>query len=310
MNRKNEKYYLTEDELEVFETSFQYGNLKNANYVFVGMEEGLGRFGYQENLEGRLNFLTKHNHYVHYIDAEQDYRNGWYVTDIEDSPALLTAINSSLENRGIPISWEVDRKIYPTMRMQIRLAKLLETNMDFSTLDLFQSNTDYSSYPLHTKDGATAMFDWYPLPKRSKNDFPYIVSGKFDDLKSYYHYYDTQDTTRINIIKNMYDTLPLNISFVYVGIQRGKFKLQKHFEDVLGFQFAPYNTGLVPASFSTRMDPSQKPKPFSIGQRIRDDGHRQLAVMTPFWGMGQFGFDDINAMAAWVYEKQSQFNLA
>ncbi|MEN1985542.1 hypothetical protein [Paenibacillus hubeiensis] len=299
----NGKYILSEDEFHQFETFMQYGNLRDAKYVFVGMEEGLWRFNYDENLEGRLDFLSQHHEFVHYVDEKHGYEGGWYVTDTHSAPALLTAINGSLKKRGRPESWELDRKIDQTMRMQIRLAALLEANLDFSVLKYFTKNDDYSTYPLHKRDGETAMFDWYPLPKKSKTDFPYVVSGKFENSREYYNYYDNHATNRKQLIRNLYDHYPMNISIIYVGKDRGQFKLLKHYED-LGFEFHEYSTGTIPSGLD--LQPGNKPKMFMIGRRTRVDGHLQLAVMTPFLGMGQCSFDDINVIAAWLHLEQKK----
>ncbi|NHN33455.1 hypothetical protein [Paenibacillus agricola] len=280
MEIRDEKCILNEDELQKFETFLQYGNLKDAKYVFVGMEEGLWRFNYQENIQSRIDFLNHHTQFVHYLNEEMGFEGGWYVTNTDDSLALLTAINGNLEKRGLSVSWEVNRRIDQTMRMQIRLAALLEANLDFSNRQSFRHNDDYTAYRLHKRGGQTAMIDWYPLPKKSKADFPYSVPGKFENSKEYYQYYDTQDTNRKRIIR-----------------------LQKHYED-LGFNFKKFSTGSVPSNFDIK--PSKRSRDFMIGHRERKDGHVQLTVMTPFFGMGQFSYNDIDVMAAWIYSEKAK----
>ena len=298
MEFRNGNYILTNEELNIFERFFQYGNYEKAKYIFVGIEEGLCRNGYKAAIESRLLLASKYKNEIEYFNKNEGIKAGWYVNNSELLPRVEHEVINPKESLQEYLN---GRALDFTMRMHIRLAMLLESPMkdgrlDFSGLDHFRKKAKH--YKIHAEESQTAMFDFFPLPKQGK--FPYIVNGKFENEKEYRAYYLTNKSNeRAKLIRTMYDQFPMNISFVYTGISRGKFKVLQFYEEVLGFQFKEtYTTGRVHEEYRDVIEPSTKPKPFMIGKRSTG----QIAVLTPFLGPRQMGYNDLNVVATWLHD--------
>jgi len=144
------------------------------------------------------------------------------------------------------------------------------------------------------------MIDFFPFPKKKKIDCPYRYRGLWASSDEYYDYHLYSDTLRQRIIRNAYNTFPMNISFVYSGIEIGEFILEDFYED-MGFTFEEKHTNAVHTDFAGMIKPTQvkKRKKFLIGSRKTSIGV-QHAVLTPFFGEGQLTDNDIDVIASWV----------
>ncbi|KKL45224.1 hypothetical protein LCGC14_2357820 [marine sediment metagenome] len=93
----------------------------------------------------------------------------------------------------------------------------------------------------------------------------------------------------------------MNITVSYIGVNNGNF-LKLNFYINVGFaNFITHNTGIINPAYHGPIIASAIPKKISIGERIRvDDNQKQTVVLTPFFGMGQLGYDDIDALSTWL----------
>lgn len=292
---------LPNHQLEVFESFFQFGDIKKAKYVFVGLEEGLASDSIHRSIETRLNFIAKYEKSVGYINNEtKDYKEGWYIKDIGDM--TWSEYQYKCEHDGYEKSFEEfssEGAFDLTMRMQVRLTKLLDTDLTESNYERIKNEDTkkYRDFGIHSSKRKTAMFDWYPLPNRSSNEFPYLIRGNINTKKKYRAYYDNIDAIRKELRKKIYDNCSMEISIVYAGIQNKKFKLRKAYEEDLDFKFAKFSTGEVHEDYISIISPSIKPKDFLIGKRKEKN---QYVIITPFLGMGCLRYADLAVIVSWV----------
>ena len=295
------KFILSDSQLEVFESFFQFGDIHKAKYVFVGMEEGLAKDLIEKSIETRLNFLDKYEKDVGYILSEtNDFKQGWFINDI----GSMTRSEYEYESEHNDYKKNIEKfssegAFDLTMKMQVRLTKLLDTDLNKKNYDEIknQDTKIYRNFGIHSPRQNTSMFDWYPLPNRSSNDFPYLIKGNINTKKKYRDYYDTNDTLRKKNIKRIYDNCPMEISIVYAGISQGEFKLKNAYENDLGFKFAKFTTEKVHDDYISIISPSIKPKSFLIGKhKVKN----QYVIMTPFLGMGCLKYEDLDVIASWI----------
>lgn len=306
---ENGFHHLTKEELIVFESFFQYGNYETAKYIFVGKEEGLDGQSLETGIKTRLLMANDYKDRIQYLQKEQGITTGWYTYD---ETLLRTAQFESLNNADMTIDEFINRPgTSITMNMQKRMAILFESPLKNNLLDFEHANEfkhcGYRSYPIHSKDRQTAMFDFFPLPKQGA--FRYKVKDLFSKESQYYSYYmNNFENKRARMIKYLYDHFPMNLSFVYTGIQNGKFRALKFYEEVLKFSFEQYSTGEIPKEYQHVLQPKGKPKNFLIGYR----NNGQIAVLSPFWGPGSgliTSYNDIDILAAWAHVCQMKYNI-
>lgn len=291
---------LTVRQYEYFERFFQYGNLKQAKYVFVGFEEGLGQESIEHVIQSRLEFEQEVASAVEYLPERIQYRQepgqlpAYYISDVDRAAVYTT--RSSYRN------YEDYRKRLPvdlTMSMQATMKLLADSDFRFLDItDKQRARRDCFFDVLHKPGSGTAMIDRYPLPKQGK--FPYRVDGLFRNFDQYIAYNNRSDNRRLQILKGLYDEFPMNVSIGYAGISRGEFKLRPFYEQ-LGFAFERKDTSMVHPDYEGVVTPVlQKPKPFLVGVRERTG---QKAILTPFFGMGQMSYDDLYVIATWAIER-------
>ncbi len=296
---------LTSGSLPPFDTFLQYGDLANANLVFMGMEEGLDGGSYPHLNVNQLYYLA--------IEARREllynpifapnrvflngknHDDGWYIND---SKCLKIAQCIVLRIPYIP---KVIRQA-PTITMQARLHWLL--NNDNRSIDYPSINEqDFPAYPnLHNLLSKAAMIDFLPLPNQGVNAFPYSYPGLFYDRRTYKSHYNILNgaiNNRYSILENVYNIYPMKVSVSYTGINNGRFKLEDFYIS-LGFNFKTLNTGIVNPRFSKYIKPSPGKRDFLRGERKKENGDIQVAILTPFFGMGQLLNTDIDVISTWV----------
>ncbi len=284
------KIKLTREEYEVFEYFFQYGPIKSAEYLFVGMEEGLGRDSIYDVIKTRSNRIQNTPELVDYLGNERVISQGYYLNDLGEACRLETGLQLS------------EVKLDSTMSMQAHVKLLLDTNFEFLKVlekeqQKFRIECFYNT--LHAKDSNTAMIDRYPLP--CQGGFPYVCDGLFQNKEEYLNYNNNAENPRVKIIENMYDRLPLNVSLVFAGIKQKEFKLKSFYEE-MKFQFngdksfaevAPGYEDIVPSV-------QESASKFTVGKRERPDGQLQYVILTPFLGVGQLSYKELNVITTWV----------
>jgi len=280
---------LTIGQLQLFETFFQFGDLANANLIFMGMEEGLDGGTYPKLNIDQLYSLA--------IDARNELCNnktlfgsnkvsingkndddGWYI---KDSACLKHAQCISL---GIPYVHRIIRQ-KQTITMQARLHWLLQNNNRSTDYNLIDKQ-DFPAYPnLHNSASKAAMIDYFPLPNQGKSVFPYQYKPLFTDRNSYAGHYNTlirAINNRYRILENAYNSYPMKVSVSYAGIINGYFKLHAFYMS-LGFIFKTLNTSIVNPRFSKYIKPSSGGRDFLRGERVEENGDIQIAILTPFF---------------------------
>jgi hypothetical protein len=298
MENVNDKIILNEEELLLFETFLQYGNLKNASLVFIGIEEGLGEGDITLAIKSRQELhnndsLKKHIVYIN----EKNIIDGWYLTEasfLRDAQNII---------QGIPIGNRQDLKTRQkqTMSGQARIHWLMQgdnRSLNYSTI----TKQDFPSYDvLHNETSKSSMIDYFPLPKYNENEYPFALEGIYRTKKSYYKHYNTLDSVinnRFRILKNVYNKYPMNVSIVYAGIKNFRFKLKPFYES-LGFDFAvKYTNVLNPAYLGPIIVPT-KGQVFLLGHRTVN-GYTQIAILTPFLGQGRISNAEIDVISTWI----------
>lgn len=301
---------MKKEEFEMLETFLQYGNLKEAKIVFVGMEEGLaGRPGVKNTeetdeeklrvaLDARMQLLNNklfNNNRV-FVNGK-DSKDGWYIN------------NSTLLSQ----SWQLIRgedmiespDDYPggTMKMLARIHWLLQNNNRTDGYKAMPKTfADYQN--LNKPDGDSAMIDIFPFPKKSTGAWPkeykkVDIKDEFKNKNKYYTHYKEEGNNRVRIIKNLYDNYPINCSIVYAGINKDIFKLESFYES-LGFKFETHNTGETHIDYKGPIVPGKNIRIFKIGKRINSKNIEQRVFLTPFFGNGQISNADIEVISTWI----------
>lgn len=292
-------------DFKLFETFLQYGDLANANLIFMGMEEGLDGGTYPSLIIDKLyslafdarNELLNNPSFASnrvFLNGKSDI-DGWYIND---SKCLKRAQCNVL---GIPYVHKIIRQ-KQTITMQARLHWLLQNNNRTTDYQLI-TKQDFPAYAnLHNSSSGASMIDFFPLPNHGVGVFPYTFPSLFCDRISYERHYNTLNeviNNRYRILKNAYDSYPMKVSVSYTGKIGGKFRL-KDFYISLGFKFNLLNTGLVNPRFSGYISPSQGKRDFLRGERINEKGETQIAILTPFFGNGQISYNDIDVISTWI----------
>lgn len=290
---------MTNQEKEILETFFQFGDLKNANIVFVGLEEGLGSGSVNEAILARKLLFEKELFIKHRVFINEiDYKEGWYI----DNALCLDQARNYAEGKNI----EDLSKLKPdysktlTMKMQARLHWLITGNNRTDSYSVYSSD-EFKNYEfLNIPGSKSAMIDIYPFPKVNANNWPEQYKAHFYKKKQYYNYYNQNDNPRIKIIKKVYDKYSLKNTIGYAGILKGNFKLKSLYE-LLGFKFNGVQfTNMVHPDYSGPIKQSLKPKPFVIGKRTNPKGNFQKVILTPFFGNGQVSINDIEVISTWI----------
>jgi hypothetical protein len=280
-NPRQDLINISYDDYLKFEHFFQYGDLANADYIFVGREEGLGREDVATNIKRRLDWANNKPFYIRYIG--EDNSSGYYIYDVDAADKALGK-----------------KPILPdaTMRFQSRVKLLLDNDNDVSLANQEDLLLDVYYHTLNRPTSNTAMLDFYPIPMQ--NNFPFDIEGlgfsTYRNVEKFREYCHSESSSRIKILKYMYDNFKMRVSIVYAGISNSKFRLQEFYEEIV-FSFDQYDTSMVHPSYLGRVDSSDKPKPFLIGKR---SSKQQWAFLTPFFGGGQLSFNDIDVIATWI----------
>lgn len=300
---------MTQQEFDTLETFLQYGDLKTAELVFVGLEEGLGgNHNIQHALDARTQLMSHEifNEYRGYIN-KVDTSEGWFI---KDSRCLEQAFDI-IDNKNVRSLQDVivDNKS-PIMKLQARLHWLLQDENRSSNYSEI-SNENFRHYEsLHRKDSKSAMIDFFPFPRqRTKNekiDLYKECEGieKFKSMNAYYKHYENHyeaDDKRYNILKGLYDNLPMKISVAYSGTNGVKFKLEKFYRD-LGFSnFKEHCTDKVNKGYNKDIKGTHflLRQPFYIGERINKKSERQIVVLTTFFGQ-YTSKNDIDVISTWL----------
>jgi hypothetical protein len=289
---------MSEQEKHILETFLQYGDLKKARLVFVGLEEGLGIGKVQEAIDARM-ILSNDRSFLEnriYLN-EENINDGWYISNALHLDQAREQAKNKPKTPLDEITPDYSKSL--TMRMQARLHWLIQGNNRNENYVNIPSN--FKSYKsLNVPGSENAMIDVFPFPKVSANNWPKEYKNQFSAKKDYYDHYCHPDNIRMKIIRGLYDTFPLNISISYAGILKGDFKLRSFYES-LGFEFGPnqYTNTLNP-KYNGSIKPSKRPKPFAIGHRTNQLGIYQEAILTPFFGTGQISFNDIDVISTWI----------
>jgi hypothetical protein len=287
---------LSRTQFAMLESFIQYGNPVNAKYIFVGLEEELNNCeSYELSLNSRLNLMRNFPYDVGYIHTNKYFGNGWFLKD----PATL---ENAYRKENESISGNVIMEPRPvndmTLNIQKRIFWLMENRLHFADVN----NQDFSNRNLLSNNINTSLVSYFPFPKNPQSNIVFKLEGVelWNTSEEYYNYFLTNDTLRKKILIDVYDTFPLNISFVYAGIKEGKFILRDFYTN-LGFIFEEKFTDTVHPDYAGIIAPTQvkKRKKFLIGHRNTLKGV-QHAILTPFFGEGQLTDNDIDVIASWV----------
>ena len=276
-SKKNIVEIKSEEEFQYYENFLQYGNFKEARVIFVGTEEGLDEQDVIQNYEGRKRWFKEIPDHIHYLEGN-DIKKGFYIDD------------------GMVAGWKRENS-YETVEEHIAHYKNDARNvlyweakvMTVINSGKFEFITEevsrYSKHELLRKGKETAMFDYYPLPKQGNNRIMY------KNLEN-----RQQTSHRKELIKDLYDRYPMPISFVYAGVEKGKFRLQSFYEE-LGFKMEEKSTSQVHPKFEGVVKPLEEGKKFLIGKR---EDKNQYCIITPFLGVGQIKDEDLLVILTWM----------
>lgn len=292
---------LSKHEQEMLETFLQYGDLANAELVFVGMEEGLGGNNACIEVLARKELFTNpiFNANRIFINGRNFY-DGWYIND---STCLIKAQALAKGNSITNLNLAANYSKFQAMQNQARMHWLLQgTNR---TNNYVSYNHDFfKSYNNLNKPGSkSAMIDILPFPNQGNLAKEY--QNIFSNRKGYEAYYKSPNSPRMRIIKYLYDHFPLPRSICYYGYEKGVFGLQKFFQTQLGFRFgAIKDTQKDVNPAFPKIKPTQnaklQPRYFIIGERTKQDNSIQKVVLTPFWGNGHIYRNDIDVFSSWL----------
>lgn len=287
MPKKIETVVLNDDEFFEYESFLQYGNLKAANIVFVGREEGLNEQSIHENHAGRKRWIENIKENIQYVNG--DRKNGYYIDDRMKADWIRKMPELTFEQF---IVYEKEHKRILVLKAESRLMVLIKEGFELLKNDskslLENMVDDYYINKLFRLDGETAMLDLYGLPKQDKREY------KHNDVS-----YSGLSSHRKEILKNVYDSYDLPISFVFSGIENKIFRAEDLYTEI-GFKFEEFTTSKVHPSYETKVNPSPKPKTFKIGYR---SDKKQYCFITPFIGIaGSINAtkEDCDVIATWI----------
>lgn len=300
--------------VNILEKFLQYGDLRNADIVYMGYEEGLWEvpepYATEISVYARmlLHECSDYQPYRNYINKEND-NEGWYINengidDDEFSEGILAHATQAAITACYPlVHW--NPPAVNVINMQHRLHWLLQPgNRD----DNYRTHHRKLYNGLNHHSGRH-MIDFYPFPKRSKKDWPpfYTLNTNLPAKTQYYNHYDNPGNNRWELFKGLYNKMRMPLTVSYAGKKNKNFLLLNFFKDV-GFTFntdkygrlITNNTGVINPAYSGPITGSHKPKDFLIGHRLKKDGQKQIVVLTPFLGNGQFGYHDIDPLSTWL----------
>jgi hypothetical protein len=277
------------EEFDLLESCFQYGNLKEARYVFVGKEEGLDEQNIWENYEGRKSWFNLIPEHIKYIDSSMDMKKGYYIDSSLKAGWIREGKDMEFETFK---KMDMSRKKIRVLEAEARIMVLVKEGfhlLDSCNQDLFKSKIhEYYFENLFTPNGETAMFELYGLPRQKNRKFIY---ENFPERVITPH--------RQEIIKQIYERFPMNISIIFAGISKKHFIAQEFYED-LGFKFIAKDTSMVNPDYSQQVTPANKPKPFLIGSK---ENNKQHAIIIPFIGVpgkSNCNKEDLYVIASWI----------
>jgi len=297
---------MTPNQKSILEKFLQYGDLVHANLIFMGYEEGVAKLPPPHDVEICVKARELlHNNLIYkncriYVNGFND-RHGWYINNalwtLPGTP-LTHATNDAIKILGYTFAW--NPPTVNVINMQTRLYWLLQGNNRTVNYTV-HNKTAYNKNGYNPNIGRH-MIDFYPFPKRSKKSWDNVLNiNGINNLNSYYSYYNNYNNNRTQILTNLYNNLSMDYTVSYLGKNKGNF-LGLNFYRTLGFgNFQLHNTGQIHNNYRAYIKPSNKPKEFLLGQRIRQkDKNLQKVVLTPFFGNGAFGYDDIDALSTWL----------
>jgi hypothetical protein len=295
--------------LSLFETFLQYGNLASANLVFIGKEEGLDGGTHRHLNTNQLYYLAVEARRVllnHPIFAPHrvflngiDSVDGWYINDTKCLAHAQDIVLNILPHVPMPPIHQF------TMAKQARLHWLLQGNNRSIDYHLI-ATMHFARYGhFHTLAGNTAMIDYFPLPNENAGDIPYSCPARFINRRTYETYYKNLPPAindRFRILRNAYDSCPMNISIAYTGIQNDIFRLQRFYETI-GFVFGGrLYTDSVNPTFAGYIKPTPfaQRQPFLMGTRVNNNKDNQKVILTPFFGRWTIRNSDIDVISSWI----------
>jgi len=300
---------MTNNEQEMLEKFLQYGDLINANLIFMGYEEGVAKLptphDVQISIEARrlLHADLLYKPYRILVNGIND-DDGWYIDEqhwdfVKYHVGPLThAIRAAIAGLGYPIAWTP-----PTVNvinMQTRLHWLLLPGNRTHNY----TPHDEKIYAKYNHRISRHMIDFYPFPKRGKKigywDATHHNIHPILSHHTYYNYYNTPSNNRWNIISKLYNLLPMNVTVSYAGKDKGIFLLLNFYKAIGFTSFRLLNTGLINPIYTGPIIGSHTPKDFLIGYRTKKNGQSQIVALTPFFGNGAFGYHDIDALSTWL----------
>jgi len=287
---------MTNQEKQILETFCQYGDLANADVVFVGMEEGLAGNTAGIEIQARIKLYTNPVFSANRIFINgKNYQDGWYIND---STCLIKAQALAKRNSIGKLNLAANYSKSQAMQNQARMHWLLQgenRTTDYQPYD----HATFKSYNNLNKPGSkSAMIDILPFPNQGKLAKGY--QNMFPTRKKYVGYYYSSNSPRMKVIKNLYNQFPLPLSISYSGYKKRVFQLKDFFEKQLDFKFRSIqNTSKVNKGFQN-IKPSGNPNDFIIGKRTKQDKSIQKVLLTPFWGSGQISRNDIDVFSSWL----------
>lgn len=276
---------LDEDQYHFYESFFQYGNLRNADYIFMGREEGLNEQGIEENRKNRELWFKEIPNHIQFINTI-NMDDGYYIDDCKKADWVRTGAKQG----GMP--FEEYKSNFPNQHSKTALrghAILMNYIEKGYGLNKKQNDEEIKKYlmnNLHVHNGNTAMIDLYSLPKQGEIKFlsPDGISEK----------------KRFLLVKKLYETYPMTVTIVYFSDKEARKDLP--FLD-LGFQFNEVNvdTSNVKDEYANLVTPSSKPKNIMIGNRVRKtDRHEQWVIIVPYLRNGAMSNKDLEVLSTWI----------
>jgi hypothetical protein len=289
---------ITVNQRDLLETFCQYGDLKKAKLVFVGMEEGLGGNNADIEIRAREELFNNPIFSSNRIFVNgKNSKDGWYIND---STCLIKAQALAKKISIATLSLIPDYSRSQAMQNQARIHWLLQKDNRTKDYEPYKQE-NFKNYPhLNKPTSESAMIDLLPFPNQGElaSEYQVLFSNK---IKYENHYLSTKNK-RLQIIKDIYEKYPIPLSINYSGFKNGKFPMQDFFEKKLGFKFHAFkNTSVVnPLLIGTPIKPSKIVRFFVIGERENEKGLEQKLVLTPFLGMGQFARNDVDVVSTWL----------
>lgn len=279
-----DKKYLTYEQFLMYDRFFQYGNLAEAKYVFVGLEEGLNEQDIENNHYYRAQWTSCIPENIKSINKiDNDW--GYYIDDCKKADWIRTGRMESGEtfDEFSNSYWKLHSR--SALSGQARVMALLNINKyPIKQQEILTYTKDYLVNMLHTPQGETAMVDFYGLPKQGKRR---LCSEDSE-----------QQSNRLINFKRLYEIYPMTVSIVYFSNKKARKELP-YME--MGFEFRRVNTGVVSEKFKELVKPSTCVKEIIIGERVRKlDNHRQWVFIVPYLRNGAMSNNDLAVLATWI----------